>query len=79
MHARRPLDASVCAYPFGELCVHHEVMHVLLRLCQLKLPGYHGNNQCGASCSLCERDEEQKTEGQGEKTTGTSEITHTHR
>lgn len=40
------------SYPFGELGVHHEIMHVLLGFGELQLPGHHSHHECSAACSL---------------------------
>ena len=42
-------DTGVETYSFCQLSVHHEVVHVLLRLIKLQLPGHHGHQQgCAA-------------------------------
>lgn len=43
---------AAASYPLGELSVHHEVVHVLLRFGELQLPGHHGHHQGGAARTL---------------------------
>lgn len=40
-------------HPLGELCIHHEVVHMFLSLGEFQLPGHDGHHQRRAACSLC--------------------------
>lgn len=42
------------SYPFGELSVHHEVMHVLLGFGEFELSGNHSYHKGRAACTLPE-------------------------
>ena len=43
--------------PFGELRVHHEIMHMFLGATQLQFAGDHGDNECRTTGTLLEWDE----------------------
>ena len=48
---------AVAFYPFGELSVHHEVVHMFLCLGELQLPGHHSHHECRAASPLHEEGE----------------------
>lgn len=75
-HMHRPTPSLIVAHshlraqtpqkpthPLGELRVHHEVVHVLLGLGQLQLPGYHGNHQSRAAGALRRRENSAESVG----------------
>ena len=50
-------DTGVVTYSFCQLSVHHEVVHVLLCLGELQLPGHHSHHECRAASPLREEGE----------------------
>lgn len=48
-------------HSFAELCVHHEVVDMLLSLGQLQLPGHHCDDQCSATSTLLYKHSDQHT------------------
>lgn len=47
------LLSPMAPYPLCQLCVHHEVVDVLLSFGELQLPGHHSHHQCCTSSTLC--------------------------
>ena len=39
-------------YPLGQLRVHHKVVNMFFRFCQLELSCHYRDDKCGARCSL---------------------------
>lgn len=55
-----PATRLQAAYPLGELCVHHEVVDVLLSFGELQLPCHDSHYQGGAASPLAGKRENQK-------------------
>ena len=53
METHRDRSGLQAPHPLGELCVHHEVVHVFLSLGEFQLPSHDGHHECSAACSLC--------------------------
>ncbi len=61
-------------YPLGELSIHHEVVHVLLRARQLQFPRDDGHQERRASRSLKDRRSQRDWGGQSEREGGGEET-----